>query len=151
MPSSPSLSKTSGSTFGEGVEGCMVASSSSSSSNLTLGDLPAAFLPLMVDFLAFVTLVAAEGRDLPDSPSPSFLLIWPKRVYESISYELGREGEWVSCAYLGNVSILESRIQGDLIPVDVGLVLHVLDDVEEERGLLGAGFLFAGHVGSRER
>ena len=46
--------------------------------------------------------------------------------------------------YLGDFGILEALFLGDTIPVNVGLVLGMLHDGEEEHGLIGSrGLLVA--------
>lgn len=49
--------------------------------------------------------------------------------------------------YPGNAGILETGTLGDGIPINVALVLHVLDNVEEKDGLGGgrACLSFVGH------
>ncbi len=49
--------------------------------------------------------------------------------------------------YLGNAGILEARTLGDGVPVNVALVLHVLDNVEEEDGFGRGRALLSGFVG----
>jgi hypothetical protein len=45
--------------------------------------------------------------------------------------------------HLRGLSILETVVDGNRGPVDVGLVLHILDDGVEQEGLSGRGLLAA--------
>lgn len=48
--------------------------------------------------------------------------------------------------HLGDISILESSLSSDGVPINVGLVAGVLDDAEEQHGLGGSGlFLVVSH------
>lgn len=54
--------------------------------------------------------------------------------------------ECASCTYLGDLGVLEALLLGDAVPVDVGLVLGVLHDGEEEHGLTRGGLLLVAVV-----
>lgn len=59
-----------------------------------------------------------------------------------------RGGRKRAFAYLGDLSVLETLLDGDGAPVDVGLVLGMLHDGVEEHGL-GGSRLLAGGAGFR--